>query len=73
MRGIREGTVADNPPYPARSFFGGSERHNLTAAPNPVSEDELDSAFQKGSEFSVQYLVSTTSPEELKDGTARAA
>jgi hypothetical protein len=28
------------------------------ATPNPVSEDDLDSAFREGSVFGVQYLVS---------------
>ena len=28
------------------------------ATPNPVSEDDLDSAFRAGSDFGVQYLHS---------------
>jgi DNA-directed RNA polymerase specialized sigma24 family protein len=39
-------------------FENGSEGQNLMAAPNPVSEDDLDSAFQASSDFGVQYLHS---------------
>jgi DNA-directed RNA polymerase specialized sigma24 family protein len=35
-----------------------SEGQDLMATPNPVSEDDLDSAFREGQVFGVQYLVS---------------
>src|SRR6516162_1810779 len=45
------------PAFPMVGASNGSEGQDLMATPNPVSEDDLDSAFREGPVFGVQYLV----------------